>query len=81
MVGPIVDLVTRAVFSTGVPRNPRVPPAQSRGSARSYTNATSDTIFEISNAGVGAGVPRSTGMHPWGSAPPKRLKNTVLENV
>ena len=25
-------------FSTGVPRNPRVPPVQSMGSARSYSN-------------------------------------------
>ena len=32
-------------FSTGVPWNPRVPPAQSRGSARSYPNATIDGIF------------------------------------
>ena len=32
-------------ISVGVPQNPRVPPAQSRGYARSYKSATIDSLF------------------------------------
>ena len=32
-------------FSIMAAQHPRVPPAQSRGYARSYTNATNDSIF------------------------------------
>ena len=32
-------------FSTAVPRNPRAPPAQSSGSARSSTSANTDSLF------------------------------------
>ena len=37
-------------FSTGVPWSPRVPLAQSKGSARSYTSAKINSIFSLSCA-------------------------------
>ena len=69
-------------FSTRVLRNPRVPPVQSRGSAKSYTNLILliklNAVFCIKQMNYCTGVPRATGMFSWGSAPAKRLKITVL---
>ena len=68
--------------STGVPRNPRVPPVQSRGSARSYTNLILliklNAVFCIKQPNYCTGVPRATRMFSWDSAPAKRLKTTGL---
>ena len=60
----------------------RVPPVQSRSSARSYTNfiliIKLNTVFCVRQLNYCPGVSRVTGMFPWGSAPAKRLKTTGL---
>ena len=58
--------------------NPRAPPAESRGSARSYTNATIDSKFYSSSSDTWTGVPWAIGVFTWGSSPPERLKTTGL---
>ena len=58
----------------------RVPPVQSRDSARSYTNfcfillIRLNAVFCIRQLNYCTGVPRATGMFPWGSVPAKRLE-------
>ena len=72
----------RQWFSTGVPRNPRVPPVQSRGSARSDTNLILliklNAVFCIRQLNYCTRVPRATGMFSWSCASAKRLKTTGL---
>ena len=69
-------------FSTGVPRNPRVPPVQSMGSARSYSNLILlfklNAFFCIKQTNYCKWVPRATGMFSWGFAPAKRLETTAV---
>ena len=74
-------------FSTRVPRSSRVPPIQSRGSARSYTNfhfillIKLNAVFCIRQLNYCTGVPRAAEMFPWGSAPAKRLITIALDKV
>ena len=74
-----IILVLKQWFSTKVPWNPRTLPAESRGSARSYTNATIGSKYYSSSADMWTDVPWATGVFPWGSFLPKKLKTTLLK--
>ena len=66
-------------FSNRVPRNPRLPPAQTGGSARRCINAMVNSKFQRFCADMLVGVLRTTRMLPRGSVSLKRLKTTALQ--
>ena len=64
----------------------RIPPVQSRGSARCYMNfhfillIELNAVFCVRQLNYCTGVPRVTGMFSWGSALAKRLKPLLWMN-